>query len=144
MAQRRIEEQEMTQRLEEIRAAGEVEVGGETSINDDVLASIAGIAARQVQGVSALGTSSIRRTLAERLGGAEQRSRGVEVEAGKKEALVDLTIRAVYGYSIPNIVIEIRKKVADALLRFTGLIAKEINIEVAGIDFPEKMQGRVE
>ena len=58
MAQRRIEEQEMTQRLEEIRAAGEVEVGGETSINDDVLASIAGIAARQVQGVSALGTSS--------------------------------------------------------------------------------------
>ncbi len=138
----RFEETEMKQRLEEISKAGEMEVGGETHIEDDVIASIASIAASQVEGVSSLGRSSITRSISERFG-AEGRSKGVEVEAGKKEAIIDLTLRVIYGFSIPQIVIDVRKKVAQALWDYTGLVAREINIEIADIEFPERVS-RVE
>jgi len=117
---------------------------GETSIDDEVIAAIAGVAAREVEGVASLGTSSIRRTLAERLGGAHERARGVEVEAGKKEAIVDLTLNVLYGFSIPDIVSEVRSTVAARLKQMTGLVAKEINVSIVGIEFPDRMPGKVE
>ncbi len=144
MTQERIREQEMTTRLEEIERGQEFVVAGETTIYDEVISSIAGVAAKEVQGVAALGKSSIRRTLAERVGGAEQRARGVGVEAGKKEAIVDLSLVVVYGFSIPKIIIEVRKRVAARLLDTVGLIAKEINVSIVGIEFPERMPGKLE
>lgn len=119
-------------------------VAGETTIDDAVLASIAGVAAKEVEGVASLGTSSIRRTLAERVGGAREQARGVAVEAGKREAILDLTLNVIYGFSIPKIVVEVRKKVADRLQELAGLVAKEINVNVVGIEFPERMPGKLE
>jgi uncharacterized alkaline shock family protein YloU len=119
-------------------------IAGETSIHDDVIASIAGVAAKEVQGVASLGATSMRRSLAESVGGAEKRARGVMVEAGKKEAILDLTLRAIYGFSIPKVVEEVRWVVATRLQEMTGLIAKEINISIVGIEFPERMPGKLE
>ena len=144
MAQEKITEKEMKARLEEIEKVGEFEVAGETSIDDAVIASIVGLAAREVKGVASLGKSSVSRALAERLGGAEERARGVEVETGKKEAIIELTINVLYGFSIPEIVVEVRKKIASHLLEMAGLIAKEVNVSVAGIEFPERMPGKVD
>jgi uncharacterized alkaline shock family protein YloU len=144
MAEDKITEKEMKARLEEIEKAEEFVVAGETTIDDEVIASIAGVAAKEVEGVASLGTSSIRRTVVERLGRAEERARGVEVEAGKKEAIVDLTVNVIYGFSIPKIIIEVRRKVAYRLLEMVGLVAKEINVNVVGIEFPERMPGKLE
>lgn len=119
-------------------------VAGETTIDDEVIAAVVGVVAREVEGIASLGTSSVRRTLAERLGGVETRSRGVEVEAGKKEAIIDITVTVIYGFSIPKTVIELRRKVASHLLQMTGLVAKEINIRVVAIEFPERMPGRLQ
>ena len=140
----KIKEQEMVTRLAELEQIGEIEVGGETEINDDVVASISGVAAREVEGVSSLGTSSIRRTIAERVGGTDERARGVAVEAGRREAILDIDLRVIYGFSIPETVVKVRHNVAHRLLELCGLLAKEININVVGIEFPERMTGRVE
>ena len=144
MTQDRIKEQEQTTRLAELRQLQEIEVGGETEINDEVIASVAGIAAREIEGVAALGTSSIRRAIAERVGAAEQRSRGVAVEAGRREALLDIDLRVVYGFSIPEIVVKVRQNVARRVLEMCGLVTKEINVNITAIDFPERTPGRVE
>jgi len=144
MVEKRITEKEMKARLEEIEKAEEFVVAGETTIDDEVIGAIAGVAAREVEGVASLGTSSIRRTVVERLGRAEGRARGVEVEAGKKEAIVDITLNILYGFSIPKIIIEVRKKVAYRLLELVGLIAKEINVNVVGIEFPEGVERKLE
>ena len=144
MTQDRIKEQEQTTRLAELRQLQEIEVGGETEISDEVIASIAGIAAREIEGVAALGTSSIRRAIAERVGAAEQRSRGVAVEAGRREALMDIDLRVVYGFSIPEIVVKVRQNVARRVLEMCGLVTKEINVNITAIDFPERTPGRVE
>ena len=144
MTQGKIKEQEMVSRLAEIEKLEEIQVGGETEINDEVIGSIAGVATREIEGVSSLGTSSIRRSLAERVGGAEQKARGVAVEAGRREAILDIDLRVVYGYSIPETVVKVRHNVARRVLELCGLVAKEININVIGIEFPDRMPGRVE
>ena len=144
MTQDRIKEQEMAPRLAELEALKEIEVGGETEISDDVIGAIAGVAAREIEGVSSLGTSSIRRTISERVGGAENKARGVAVEAGRREAILDIELRVIYGFSIPESVVKVRQNVARRVLGMCGLVAKEININVVGIEFPDRMPGRVE
>jgi uncharacterized alkaline shock family protein YloU len=121
-----------------------IEVGGETDINDEVIGAIAGIACREIEGVSSLGTSSIRRSISERLGSAEQRARGVAVEAGRREAILDVDLRVIYGYSIPEIVVQVRQNVARRVLEMAGLVTKEININVIGIEFLDRTPSRVE
>lgn len=112
---------------------------GETIIGDEVVASIAGMAAQEVEGVGSLGRSTVRRALSGAFSDAAERARtGVAVEVGKRECIVDLQLNVHYGYSIPNIINEVRKKVAARMLEFTGLIAKEINIRVVGIDVPQR------
>ena len=139
-----IRELEMMPRMEEMSRLEEIPVGGTTNIEAEVIGTIAGVAAQSVDGVSALGTTSLRRTIRERLGGAERRARGVEVEVGKREVILDISLRVVYGYSIPHTVVGVRQVVADRLLRLCGLEAKEINVKVTGIEFPQRMPGRIE
>jgi uncharacterized alkaline shock family protein YloU len=139
-----IKDLEMSTKLEEIGKKTEYAVGGETTIDDEVIAQIAGVAAGEAEGVASLGKSSIRRTIAEAVGTAAGRSRGVDVEAGKKEAILDLSVNVIYGFSIPNIIIEVRKNVAARLLEMVGLITKEINVTISGIEFPDRMPGKLE
>ena len=144
MTEQRISEQEMIPRLAELEKLQEIEVGGETEINDEVIGAIAGVAAREIEGVSSLGTSSIRRAIQERVGSSERRGRGVGVEAGRREAILDIELQVIYGFSIPETVVKVRQNVAHKVLELCGLVAKEININVVGIEFPDRMPGRVE
>ena len=144
MTELKINERAMSPRLAEIDQLQEIQVGGVTNIEDEVIGAIAGMAAREVDGVSSLGTSSIRRTISERVGGHERRARGVAVEAGKREAALDVDLNVVYGHSIPEVIVKVRQNVARRVLELCGLVAKEINVNVVGMEFPERMQGRVE
>ncbi len=112
---------------------------GETIIGDEVVASIAGMAAKEIAGVGSLGRSSVRRALTGWYAdNAEKARSGVAVEVGKRECIVDLQVNVHYGHNIPTIVNEVRKKIATRLLEYTGLIAKEINIRVVGIEIPQQ------
>ena len=67
---------------------GQLQVAGETHIGNEVIASIEGMAARDVEGVASLGKSSVGTAIGERVGSRETRARGVAVEAGRKEAIL--------------------------------------------------------
>jgi uncharacterized alkaline shock family protein YloU len=137
-------DQEMETKLAELEAVSEITVNAETSIDDEVIAAIAGVACREVDGITSLGTTSIRKNVGELLGMANQRARGVTVEAGRREAILDIEIHVLYGHSIPSVVVQARQNVARRLLEFCGLVAKEINVQVVGMGFPDRMPGRVE
>ncbi len=119
---------------------------GETIIGDEVVASIAGIAAKEVSGVGSLGRSTVRRALTGWYSDAAEKARsGVTVEVGKRECIVDMQLNVHYGHNIPTIINEVRKKIASRFLEYTGLIAKEINIRVVGIEVtPQKPPSRVQ
>ena len=114
-------------------------IAGETTIDDSVVASIAGLAAGEIEGVAHLGKSLVRSRIAEVVTGAEGKARqGVSVTVGHKEATVDLQLDVIYGFNIPTIITKVRKMVATRLLEIAGLVAKEINVRIVGIEFPEK------
>ncbi len=109
---------------------------GKTTIADPVVAKIAGIAAREVSGVHALGGGTARAVgaLRERIpGGRTNHSQGVAVEVGEREAAIDLQLVADYGVSVADLAAGIRRNVISAVERMTGLVVTEVNIEVQDV-----------
>lgn len=106
---------------------------GRTSIADTVVSKIAGIAAREISGVHALGGGTARAVgaLRERIPGSRTNmSQGVGVEVGERQAAVDLDIVAEYGVAIADLAVGIRRNVISAVERMTGLDVTEVNITV--------------
>lgn len=118
---------------------------GITTVADSVVAKVAGMATRQVPGVHSMG-AQFRRLLS-RVRPGESLTQGVNVEVGKKEAAIDLVIVVDYGYSIPSLAQELRESVIAAVETATGLMVKEVNIEVDDLYVPsedEPASARVE
>lgn len=114
---------------------------GKTSIAASVVQKIAGIAAREIPGVHALGGGVSRAfgALRERIPGSSTSSStsGVQVEVGEKQAAVDLDIVVEYGASIVELARAVRRNVITATEAMTGLEVTEVNIAVNDIHFPE-------
>ena len=106
---------------------------GTTTIANVVVSKIAGLAAREVDGVYDLGGNASRAVgaLRERIPGATTNyAQGVSVEVGEKQAAVDLDIVAEFGVSIADLAAGIRRNVISATERMTGLEVVEVNITV--------------
>ena len=119
-------------------------VPGATKIEPNVVAAIVGHVVGSVSGVDRLGNpGGILRALSDTMrSAAAARATGVGVEAGQKEAIIDLDVVMVYGHRIPSVVQEIREVVAQELFDQIGLVAKEINVGVVGIEFPSNQVSR--
>jgi uncharacterized alkaline shock family protein YloU len=107
---------------------------GTTSIADTVVSKIAGIAAKDVSGVYALGGSASRAVgaLRERIpGGRVNHSQGISVEVGETQAAVDVDMIAEYGVAIADLASGVRRNVIASIERMTGLQVTEVNISVA-------------
>ncbi len=106
---------------------------GKTTIADTVVAKIAGIATREVNGVHDVGggTSRAVGALRERIPGARtNHSQGVSVEVGETQAAVDVDIVADYGVAISDLAAGIRRNVIESVQRMTGLQVTEVNVTV--------------
>jgi uncharacterized alkaline shock family protein YloU len=114
---------------------------GRTTIADGVVEKIAGLAARDVFGVHAMG-SGLSRTfgaMRERVpGGTKSASRGVKAEVGEVQTALDLEIVVDYGVSISDIAREVRENVVGAVERMTGLEVVEVNIAVSDVKLPDE------
>lgn len=121
---------------------------GKTIIAETVVAKIAGAAAREIEGVHdlvPLGAGATIAGLAGRLARADQRSSGVSVEVGQREAAVDLNMRVDYGVNIPQVAEAVRQNIAERVHGMTGLLVKEVNINAADLYFAdEEIQSRVQ
>lgn len=111
---------------------------GSTTIADAVVEKVAAIAAREVTGVHELGGQAARAvgTVTQAVGLGEQRSQGVSVEVGEREAAVDLTVVTEYGESIPQVASAIRENVIKRIEGITGLSVTEVNVTVNDLHFP--------
>lgn len=112
---------------------------GNTTIAENVVAKLSGIAAREVPGVYSMGTAARRAfdTLTDRIPGSQTNvSGGVSVEKGEKQTAIDLTIVVEYGTSIVDVAEAIRRNVIRAVEQGTGLQVVEVNIEVTDVHLP--------
>ncbi|WP_406860152.1 Asp23/Gls24 family envelope stress response protein [Streptomyces sp. HUAS MG47] len=125
------------------RGGGEPGARGRTTIADGVVEKIAGLAARDVDGVHAMG-SGLSRTfgaMRERVPGGGKSSsvtRGVKAEVGEVQTALDLEIVVDYGVSIADVARDVRENVIAAVERMTGLEVVEVNIAVSDVKLPEE------
>ncbi|MYS05467.1 Asp23/Gls24 family envelope stress response protein [Streptomyces sp. SID6041] len=125
------------------RGGGAPASRGRTTIADGVVEKIAGLAARDVEGVHAMG-SGISRTFGavrDRVpGGGSSKSnvtRGVKAEVGEVQTALDLEIVVDYGVSIADVAGDVRENVIAAVERMTGLEVVEVNIAVSDVKLPD-------
>ncbi|UWF78701.1 MULTISPECIES: Asp23/Gls24 family envelope stress response protein [Microbacterium] len=113
------------------------ESAGRTTIADGVVAKVAGIAAREVSGVHALGGGGARALGAIRDAvNATDFTQGVKVEVGETQAAADITIVVDYPAPIQDVAENVRQAVTDAITRLVGLQVVEVNIDVNDVHLP--------
>ncbi|MEV6675019.1 Asp23/Gls24 family envelope stress response protein [Streptomyces sp. NPDC051162] len=114
---------------------------GRTTIADGVVEKIAGLAARDVVGVHAMGSGLARTFGAVRdrvPGGAKSVARGVKAEVGEVQTALDLEIVVDYGVAIADVARAVRENVITAVERMTGLEVVEVNIAVSDVKLPDE------
>ncbi|WP_244376290.1 Asp23/Gls24 family envelope stress response protein [Streptomyces ficellus] len=122
------------------RGGGDPASRGRTTIADGVVEKIAGLAARDVDGVHAMGSGAARTFGAVRdrvPGGRPSVTRGVKAEVGEVQAALDLEIVVEYGVPIKEVAGAVRENVISAVERMTGLDVVEVNISVSDVKLPE-------
>jgi len=110
---------------------------GTTVIVDPVIAKIAGIAAREVPGVFALGGGAARVVGAIRDAmGSSDLSQGVKVEVGETQVAADVTIVVEYPLPLQQVANAVRAAVALAITDLVGMEVAEINVTVTDVHIP--------
>ncbi len=100
---------------------------------EDVVATIAALAAADVEGVAAM-NGGVMEGFTEMLG-KKSVTKGVKVEVGSEEAAADLSVSIQYGYRIREVCERIQQAVKTAVETMTGLRVVEVNVFVQSVVF---------
>lgn len=103
------------------------------SISEEVVATIAGMAAQEVKGVASMNANGI----GEMFG---RKTKGVKVQTGEKDTVIDINVTVEYGARIPDIAWEVQNKVKTQVEAMTGLNVVAVNVYVQGVSMPKKKQ----
>ena len=118
---------------------------GTTIIEDVVLSKIAGIAAREVSGVWALGGQAARvvGALRDSVGATTNVQQGVTVTSSDGKATVDVSIVAEYGVAIHELAEAIRTNITTAIERMTGTDVAGVNVTVYDVHLDQDTEAQV-
>jgi uncharacterized alkaline shock family protein YloU len=121
----------------------EAEQRGRTAMADGVIEKIAGMAAREVPGIHALGSGLARTFGAVRdrvPGGKTSVSRGIKAEVGERQTAIDIAVVVEYGVVIPEFAAAVRRNIINSVERLTGLEVVEVNIAINDVHLPDESE----
>ena len=107
--------------------------GGKVIFANDVVATIANLAAIEVDGVVAL-NGGVMEELTGKLG-KKNYTKGVKVDVNNEVVSADMTITVRYGCRIQDVCREIQNNVKKSIETMTGLQVAQVNIFVQSIAF---------
>jgi uncharacterized alkaline shock family protein YloU len=119
---------------------------GTTTIADEVVEKVAGIAAREVPGVYDLGGDVARvfAAVRDRIGlgdeDGEPANRGVSVRLEGRNATVRVTLVIEYGYVVYSVAEKVRAKVIGSVENLLGLEVTAVDIVVDDVHVEDKDQ----
>ena len=111
-------------------------------ISDDVVATIAAIAAMEIEGVGGM-CGSRAGDIIEKLG-KKNSAKGAKVEIEDGFVKIQMNLLATYGYKIPEVCAKVQEAVKHAVEGMTGLKVSEISIMVQGITAAKENDGAEE
>ncbi len=107
-------------------------MGNDTiKISNEVVATYAGIAVSEVEGVYA--TAGGFAGITEAISGKKNLSKGIKVEVGEKSTKIDVNIIVEYGARIPDVAYEIQTRIKKSVETMTDLKVLEVNVHVQGV-----------
>ena len=111
-------------------------------IEDEVIATIAGIAVSEVPGVAEM-SGGFAGGISEVLSGKKNLAKGIKVDKNENKVKIDVNIIVEYGTRIPDVAFEIQNRVKKAVENMTGLGVEEVNVHVQGVDTNVKKEEKV-
>lgn len=117
---------------------------GTVSFATDVVATIAGLAATEVEGVSSM--SSPSSGLADMFSRRSTRNftKGVRVDLDGNTVTVDVTIVVEYGSPVPDVARGIQENVKKAIETMSGLTVHSVDVHVSGVSFEREQRAAKE
>ncbi|HWJ02036.1 MAG TPA: Asp23/Gls24 family envelope stress response protein [Verrucomicrobiae bacterium] len=105
---------------------------GKIDISEEVIATIAGVAAIECYGLVGMASRKIVDGFVELLG-KENLSKGVQVRIEENKVLIDLFIIVGYGIRISEVAHNVIDKVRFSVESMTGLPVASVNVNVQGV-----------
>ncbi|MBC5996049.1 Asp23/Gls24 family envelope stress response protein [Romboutsia ilealis] len=102
---------------------------GQVKISNDVIATIAGLAALEVEGVETITTFTDKLL---------KNNNGVKIQIEEEDVNLDIMVMIDFGISIPDIALKIQENVKNTVETMTGLKVSQVNIHIQGISFKKE------
>ena len=108
---------------------------GNIKISEEVLASIATIATKEIEGVAELSVApaNIKGILK-----SKPANSSVVVELGDGVAVFDIYLKIKYGAKVQAVSAEVQKKVKDSVQNMTGIAVSKVNVHISSISIEDK------
>lgn len=104
---------------------------GAVQIADEVVASIASIAATEVKGVTLSGNVT-----KELVGKVSKKgvTKGVQVDVIGGNVTVEMVVTIDFGENIPQVCQKLQERVKASIENMTGLVCSDVNVHIAGVN----------
>ncbi|NSP69027.1 Asp23/Gls24 family envelope stress response protein [Enterococcus faecalis] len=112
-------------------------IKGELFFEDKVIQKIIGIALDEIDGLLTI-DGGFFSNIAGKLVNTDNTTSGVDVEVGKKQVAVDLSIVAEYGKDVTTIYDKMKQVISNEVKKMTGLDVIEINVNVVDVKTKEQ------
>ena len=119
---------------------------GTVSFATDVVATIAGLAANEVEGVAGMSSRNNNSSFADILTRKSSRNytKGVKVDIANNKVAVDVTIIVDYGSPVPDVAKSIQENVKKAIETMSGLDVLNVDVHVQGVSFEKENKAAAE
>ena len=117
---------------------------GTVSFATDVVATIAGLAANEVEGVASMTSASSG--IADILNRKSSRNftKGVRIDIDGNKVAVDVTIIVEYGSPVPDVAKSLQENIKKAIETMSGLDVKSVDVHVQGVSFERENRAAAE
>lgn len=108
---------------------------GSLKISKEVLATIARVAALEIEGVAGLAepTGSVSRLFNKGIGKTP-----IQIELNDDFAKISLTLNLTFGAKITEVCAAVQNAVKENVQMMTGMAVSKVNVTVVGIVFPQQ------
>jgi len=107
-------------------------------ISPDVIASIAGLAATEVEGIADM-SGGIVGGIAEKLG-RKDLSKGIKVNLDGEVVKIEINIIVEFGVQIAEVARKLSQVVRAAVEKSTGLKVASVSVNVLGLNIPKEQE----
>lgn len=111
---------------------------GQVKIAPEVISLIASMAVSEVQGVADL-TAGFTGDMLEKVG-VKSPGKGIKVQLGENEVLIDVYLIVEYGVVIPELAKEVQRKIKLSVETMTGINVTQVNVHIQGVNFQKEVK----